>query len=143
MEMRLQLTQSLSQNLDVDGGLTDSCLPEAQDVLEGEQKILMLLRHRLGNTPYRSVMDAVLCGFVPHLKPRCFAFYEDEEGEPRLDELLSEKALTALDKHLANCLRTLRTMYDDIVRQELWAKGRGHDAKAFTEALKRLGWGES
>ena len=136
MSLSLALTQCHILSLDSD--YLETILPKTEGFLRNRTHLLRLLRQRIGDDVYRSVMDAVLCSFLPDQKEACLAFYKGD-GK-RLVELVGPKARRAIDAHLRNSLRLLSKIYGEIVRDELWAKGEGHDAKALGLALEAVGW---
>lgn len=134
----LALRIAHEQRLSTDSEYLATCLPKTEAFLRSRQHLVRLLRARIGTEVYRSLLDAVLCCFLPDQLDACRAFYEGT-GKP-LMELVSAKTRRAIDAHLRNSLRVLSTIYCEIVRSELWAKGHGHDALALEQALHAVGW---
>lgn len=139
MMLAMGMYQGLSlRQLVLEGGVTESCLPRSEALLRENQRVLRMLRKRISDEQYHSVMDAVLCCFVPFEKPACFAYYEGKGKQ--LVELYSKKRIAAIDAHLFNCISTLIKAYKEIVEKELWAKGLNHSVTAFDMALEVVGW---
>lgn len=137
MVLRLAHRQELLQTR---SDYIESCLPKSESFLRNNQKILRLLRKRIGEDKYKSVMDAVLCSFFPDRKKACFEYYE---GKGKLlIELLSKKTIAAMDAHILNSLTVLKGVYQDILEKELWDKKKEHTVAAFDEALIAIGWEE-
>lgn len=137
--MSLSLVLSLScRTVALESEYLETCLPKTEAFLKGHAHLLRLLRSRIGDETYRSVLDAVLCAFLPDQADACRAFYRGE-GQP-LTGRVSAKALAAIDKHLLNSVRMLSLIYREIVRTEVWAKGKQHDTEALDAALNAVGW---
>ena len=136
--MRLALAIAHRQELSTDSEYLGATLPKTEAFLESRQHLARMLRARIGAEVYRSLLDAVLCCFLPGQLDACRAFYAGA-GKP-LGELVSVKTRRAIDTHLRNSLRVLSGLYVEIVRSELWAKGQGHDAAALEQALDAVGW---
>ena len=136
--LSLALNLTLAHRLFLESDYLETCLPKTEAFLKEHGHLVRLLRDRIGEDVFRSVMDAVICCFLPNQVEACRAFYAGK-GK-RLVELVSAKTLTAMDAHLLNSVRMLSGIYREIVRNELWAKGKGHDAKALDAALEAVGW---
>lgn len=53
---------------------------------------------------YHSMMDFLFCEIFIQYRARCFSYYEDE-GKPRLKDILSEEALARYDRWLSAALK--------------------------------------
>ena len=137
MSLSLALSCSI-QALPLGSEYLDTVLPKTEAFLRDHAHLLRLLRNRIGGETYHSVMDAVLCAFLPDQVEPCRAFYVGE-GTP-LVERISRKALAAIDAHLLNSVRLLSSIYREIVRTEVWAEGKSHDAEALEAALLAVNW---
>jgi len=118
LEQRLTLIQKLG----LDSRYLKSCLVRSEALLcESDfQKPLRLLRRFADEDEFHSVLDFLVAIFVPAMQPRIAAFYRGQ-GD-RLIEQSDWAAIDRLDQMLANALRDLRSLHDEL-RSKTWRAG--------------------
>ncbi len=96
--MSLRLVCTVSCELDVSGGVTQSVLKKSEAWLQASSKHQRALKHvarRKDMERYRSVLDFVLCELFPEHQAPCRRFYAGKG--PRLVELESSEEIERLD----------------------------------------------
>jgi len=124
LQQNLEQRLTLVMKLGLESRFLRSCLVRSEALLaETEyQTPLRLVRHLADEDDYQSVLDFLLGIFVPAIKPRIFAFYHGDG--PRLIAQSSWADIDRLDRGLAETLKELRGLYDEL-RSAAWRAGRG------------------
>lgn len=103
--MRLSLSCSHRQSLDLTGGLTLSIFPLVERWLNAttdHQNALEWAAARKSMDRYHSVVDFLFCETYQNFRARCFAFYDDEG--PQLKDTITAEQRTRFEKGLMSVL---------------------------------------
>ncbi len=99
--LSMMLVQTQSQSLEVAGGATESVFPLVEAWLEVDSDrwgAFTRIRGKRRMTPYRSVIDFLLCETIPEHRAQCLTFYAG--GGAQLRELATPVQLAAMQARL-------------------------------------------